>query len=735
MAEGLLAHLLHHRSDVEVLSAGVAAYQGQPASSQAVEVMAELNIDISRHRSRFLTPELVRTADYILVMCYSHLDAVLLQYPSAAEKTYLVRQFQTDLKPNQREIEDPIGFPIAIYRRCRDQIHQALLAFKEVFEREHAPGLASIEKKPSDLRIFVGADEFYSEIDHFLSQTYEHVMHFVPHADDPLDYQQVLEDVAKEVLDDPYARGLILTSARYGSHFQPTSLQTFRSSGIASVFRKHPETGIFFIQTTADAESIFLEKSLRVICIPYDLPQPVVEQILTKWLNPNSSAFISPSSTELTEQNKPKEQKEAIMPITQQHTSSHSIPSLAEVDPEIFYIIEREHKRQQKNIELIASENFTSKAVMEAQGSCLTNKYAEGYPNARWYGGCEEVDEAEKLAIARAQKLFGAEHVNVQPHSGSQANMAVYFSVLKPGDKILALNLAHGGHLTHGREVNFSGRFFDAHFYGVSEKDEMIDYDVLAKQAHEIKPRMIVAGASAYSRIIDFEKMAEIAKNEGAYLFVDMAHIAGLVAAGLHPSPLPYADFVTTTTHKTLRGPRGGMILCLQKHAKAIDSQVFPGIQGGPLMHVIAAKAVCLGEALQPSFKEYQKQVIRNAKALCEAMKKKNYRIVSGGTDNHLMLVDLQPQGITGKDAQHALDEAGITVNKNSIPFDKQSPMKAGGIRLGTPAVTTRGMRENDMFDIAEWINQAIQQREHSEKLAALREEIYRFTSRFPLPY
>ena len=729
MAEGMLAHLLRHRSDVEIISAGIGAYEGQPASTQAVQAMAEMQIDIRSHRSRLLTSDLVRTAHYILVMGYSHLDSLLLHHPSAADRIYLLRQFQHDLAPNQREIDDPIGSPLTIYRKCRDQIHQALLAFKEVFEREHAVQLEPAEKSPSQPRIFVGADQFYSEIDHFLVQRIENVTHFVPHADDPLDYQQVLEDIVKEMLDDPSARGLILTSAHYGPGFRPTSSQAFRSSAIASVFARHAGLSISFIPNTAAAESLFKENPPRLICMPHDLPEPVIEKILNRWLQPAASDFSLsiPSTSPST--------KEPIMPTTQPHTSPQAIQSLADIDPEIFYIIEREHKRQHRHVELIASENFASRAVMEAQGSCLTNKYAEGYPGARWYGGCEEVDEAEKLVQSRAKKLFGAEHVNVQPHAGSQANMAVYFAALKPGDRVLAMNLAHGGHLTHGHKMNFSGNFFEIHAYGVSEKDEMIDYDELAKQAHEVKPKMIVAGASAYSRIIDFEKIGEIAKNEGAFFFVDMAHIAGLVAAGLHPSPVPHADFVTTTTHKTLRGPRGGMILCQQKHAKMIDSQVFPGIQGGPLMHVIAAKAVCFCEALQPEFKEYQKQVVRNAKALCEAMKKKNYRIVSGGTDNHMMLVDLQPHHVTGKEAQHALDLAGITVNKNSIPFDKQPPIKAGGIRLGTPAVTTRGMRENDMFDLAEWIHQAIQERENPSKLATLQGEVFRFTARFPLPY
>jgi glycine/serine hydroxymethyltransferase len=413
---------------------------------------------------------------------------------------------------------------------------------------------------------------------------------------------------------------------------------------------------------------------------------------------------------------------------------SHN-PSLSETDPAIFEAIQHEYARQRDNIELIASENFTSRAVMEAQGSCLTNKYAEGYPKKRWYGGCEYVDEIEQLAIDRAKKLFEADHANVQPHSGSQANAAVYFSMLQPGDLILTMDLSHGGHLTHGHKMNFSGRFYRVVHYGVSKQTETIDYDALEAQAKEIRPKMITAGASAYSRTIDFPRLRKIADQSGALLFIDMAHIAGLVAAGVHPSPVPYADFVTTTTHKTLRGPRGGLILCKEKYAKDIDSQVFPGVQGGPLMHVIAAKAVALTEALKPEFKAYQQQVVRNAKALCEGMKKNGFRIVSGTTDNHVMLVDLQPKNVTGKEVQELLDQAGITVNKNAIPYDTQSPFKAGGIRLGTPAVTTRGMKEDEMFDIANLIEEAVEHRADAARIAKIRDHVREITARFPLPF
>lgn len=402
--------------------------------------------------------------------------------------------------------------------------------------------------------------------------------------------------------------------------------------------------------------------------------------------------------------------------------------SLEVVDKEIFDAIQKEHKRQNEKIELIASENFASKAVMEAMGSVFTNKYAEGYPGKRYYGGCQNVDIAENLARDRAKEIFGAEHANVQPHSGAQANMSVYFTVLNPGDTILGMNLSHGGHLTHGSPVNFSGKMYNIVPYGVNE-DGYIDYDEVERIALECKPKIIVAGASAYPRTIDFKRFREIADKVSAYLMVDMAHIAGLVAAGLHPSPVPYADFVTTTTHKTLRGPRGGMILCKEKYAKDLDKSVFPGVQGGPLMHVIAGKAVCFKEALTPEFKEYQKQIIKNAKVLAEELMNRGFKLVSGGTDNHLMLVDLTNKGVTGKEAEAMLDEVGITVNKNTIPFDKQKPNIASGIRIGTPAMTTRGMKEEEMKTIAELIDRTIK----GEDKEKIKEDVLKLTSRFPI--
>lgn len=404
-----------------------------------------------------------------------------------------------------------------------------------------------------------------------------------------------------------------------------------------------------------------------------------------------------------------------------------SFDSLKNTDKEIFDIIMREKNRQKNNLELIASENFVSKSVLEAMGSCLTNKYAEGYPARRYYGGCEYVDEAEALAINRAKEIFGAEHVNVQPHSGAQANMAVYFSVCKPGDTVLGMDLSHGGHLTHGHPINFSGQLFTIVSYGVRKDDNKIDMDELEKIAMTHKPKMIIAGASAYPRFIDFKRFREICDKCGAVLMVDMAHIAGLVAAGLHPSPVPYADFVTTTTHKTLRGPRGGMILSREKYAKEIDKWVFPGCQGGPLMHVIAAKAVAFGEALKPEFKQYSQQVVKNAAALADALKNEGFKLVSDGTDNHLMLIDLSPRNLTGKAVEKALDAAGVTVNKNTIPFDPQKPMVTSGIRIGTPAVTTRGAKEEHMKAIAAFIKKAVDNIEKPEVLGGIKNDVMQF--------
>jgi glycine hydroxymethyltransferase len=406
---------------------------------------------------------------------------------------------------------------------------------------------------------------------------------------------------------------------------------------------------------------------------------------------------------------------------------------LEQTDAEVFSAIQKETARLEQNLELIASENVVSEAVLEAQGCVMTNKYAEGYPGKRYYGGCEFVDEVESLAIARAKELFGADHANVQPHSGTQANMTVYLAVLKPGDSYLGMNLAHGGHLSMGSPVNFSGMLYRVIPYGVSEQTETIDYDGLERLAKEQRPKLIVAGASAYPRIIDYGRFRKIADEVGALFMVDMAHIAGLVAAGLHPSPVPFADFVTTTTHKTLRGPRGGMVLCRAEHAKAIDSKVFPGLQGGPLMHVIAAKAVALKEALSPEFKSYQQQIIKNARELAQALMSNGFRLTSGGTDNHLMLVDLRKSELTGKVAQETLDSSRITVNKNAVPFDTRSPFVTSGIRIGTPAVTTRGMKEKEMELIGDFIVRALKHPADEQVLRTIAGEVGELCRQFPV--
>ena len=491
--------------------------------------------------------------------------------------------------------------------------------------------------------------------------------------------------------------------------------------GMSIAANKFPRVRAAVCYTPEMAEITRIHNASNVLCLgAHNTDEATALKILDTWLA-----------------NKPERggrHERRVNKIKGYGKSTSDAIAVYDTDPEMYKILRDENVRQKNNIELIASENIVSQAVREVQGSRLTNKYAEGYPGKRWYNGCECVDEAEQLAIDRAKELFGAEHVNVQPHSGSGANMAVYYSVLEPGDTILAMSLAEGGHLTHGHPMNFSGRFFNIVPYGVCKDSEQIDYDEVARLAEEHKPRMLVAGASAYSRIIDFKRLKKIADSVGAYLTVDMAHIAGLVAAGCHPSPVPYADFVTTTTHKTLRGPRGGMVLCKEQFAADLDRQVFPGIQGGPLMHVIAAKAVAFGEALTPEFTAYQEQVVKNSKALSNALQANGLRLVSDGTDNHLILVDVGASGFTGKNVANALDKASITANKNGIPFDKKSPFVTSGVRLGTPAVTTRGMKEEDMKTIADFIKAVTENMDDEKKLSEIREQVVAFSNRFPLP-
>ncbi len=714
MAEGLFREAVKERGDVTVASAGVGTIHGQPPSLHAVEVLRPLGIDISRIRSQPLSEELVENATHIFAMTRGHLETIQLVFPEAADKAFLVCEFDKELSRSP-DVPDPIGLGIDAYVRCRDTIQQALPSLLKFLDQSDMTQTIASPSSPAStptrpLRIAIGADHAGLELKQaalsFLTKRGDIVGDFGTTSKDSVDYNDYAEAVCREVIAGRADFGLLMCGS---------------GVGMSIMANRHAQIRAAVISNPADAAVTRQHNNANVLCLgarnvnPSDVPR-IVEAFLTaKFEGGRHERRVNKLSCGLS--------------------ASPGRAALAETDPEIFAAIEDEAKRQFENIELIASENFTSPAVMEAQGSCLTNKYAEGYPGRRWYGGCEHVDVVEQLAIDRACQLFGAKFANVQPHSGSQANAAVYFSVLQPGDKVLGMNLAHGGHLTHGNPANFSGRFYNFCQYGVRQSDERIDYDELAEVAKREQPKMITAGASAYPRIIDFQRMSEIAKSVGAYLFVDMAHIAGLVAGGVHPSPMEWADFVTTTTHKSLRGPRGGIVLMNNEELfKKINSQVFPGIQGGPLEHVIAAKAVCFHEALQPSFKDYARQIVSNAKSLAASLAKHGYRIVSGGTDNHLMLVDLRPNGINGKIASDVLDRAGITVNKNGIPFDTETITLGGGIRVGTPAVTTRGMKEEDMMEIADLIHRALTNKDSDAELEKIRTTVRALTARFPLP-
>jgi RpiB/LacA/LacB family sugar-phosphate isomerase len=704
MAEGLFRQAVQSRGEYRVISAGLGAMEGQPPSPYAVQAVKELGIDISGQRSRMLSPELVQQADYIFGMTHSHIDTVMMLYPFAAEKTFLLREFDETLDTFEKDISDPIGGSFEIYLTCRDQIEQGIPSLLRFIEQGQSPAPAGGRRAA----VALGADHGGFELKEALKKHLETrgitVADFGANSPDPSDYTDFAHIVGQSVAHKRTEFGVLICSTGLGMSIAANKVPGVRAALLA------------------DEETAGLSRrhnNANVLCLAGKTTSPdraarIIDMFLaTPFEGGRHERRISKMETR-------------IIPADSR---------LQAVDPEVAEVIEHERQRQQDNIELIASENFTSPAVMEAQGSVLTNKYAEGYPGKRWYGGCENVDVVERLAIDRAKALFGAEHANVQPHSGSGANMAVYFAFLKPGDKMLTMDLTHGGHLTHGNKANFSGKFFEIVHYGVRKDDERIDYDQLAAMAREHRPRIITVGASAYPRIIDFERMGRIAKEIEALLLADIAHIAGLVATGLHPTPVPHADFVTTTTHKTLRGPRGGLVLCRERYAKEIDSQTFPGIQGGPLMHVIAAKAVCLQEALSPGFKTYQEQIVRNAKALADGMKRNGFRLVSGGTDNHLMLVDVGARGLTGKDCQAALDQAGITINKNTIPFETRSPFQASGIRLGTPAVTSRGMKEAEMAAIADMISEVLLDLKNSEAIRKVRQRVHELTARFPLPY
>src|SRR5213596_1704841 len=706
MAEGLFRQAVKGRGDFCVLSAGVGAIDGQPPSAYAVQALRELGIDISQQRSRMLTAELVNQADYIFGMTHGHVDAINLLYPQAVEKTFLLREFDDTLDVFGKDISDPIGGSLEVYLECRDQIEQGLASMLKFIDQTFGGPVAGASRERV-VHLALGADHAGYELKEALRQHLEtrglKVVDFGTNSTVSSDYPDFALAVARAVAEQKSDLGLLVCATGVGMSIAANKVPGVRAALVfdekmAVLARQH--------------------NNANVLCLG------------GKFIGPEQAKNIVDAFLDAHFEGGRHARRVGKM----ERIEAAGALRLELVDPEISDVVRFERQRQQENIELIASENFASPAVMEAQGSVLTNKYAEGYPRKRWYGGCENVDVAEQLAIDRAKRLFGCEHVNVQPHSGTQANMAVYFAAIKPGDKILTMNLAHGGHLSHGHPANFSGKFYQVTHYGVDEKTEQIDYDALQKLAEEVQPAMITAGASAYPRIFDFPRLGQIADSVGAILFIDMAHIAGLVAGGQHPSPMPHAQFVTTTTHKSLRGPRGGIVMCEEKFAKQIDATVFPGVQGGPLMHVIAAKAVCFHEALQPQFRDYQRQVVINAKALAAGIAKHGYRIVSGGTDNHLMLVDLRPKDLNGKEAQEVLDRAGITVNKNGIPFDTYPIFKPGGIRIGTPAVTTRGMKEEEMLDIADLLAEALANRSNADALEHVRQKVLDLTGRFPLP-
>lgn len=697
MAEGLFRDALgEHKDTFTILSAGMDAMDGLPPSLNAVEATKEVGVDITRQKSSQITREMVDQADYIFGMTWNHVMAITHFFPEAAPKTFLVRHFDTNVGPDKKEIADPIGGPLEVYRLCRDQINQGIHSIIKELDKT-----ISMQDAPKN-SVAIGSDhagfDLKESIKTQLLGLGLDVLDLGTHSKDSTDYPEYSDLVTRQIRDKNASKGILVCSSGVGM-----SIAANKKPGIRAALAQSKEV----------AELCRKHNDANVLCLGQNFVDPkVASEIVETFLNTEFEG---------------ERHERRVNKLSDSVVSSK--------DAEIASHMEKERLRQQNHIELIASENFTSPAVMAVQGSVLTNKYAEGYPGKRWYGGCEFIDDMETLAIERAKELFGAEHANVQPHSGSSANMAVYFAFLKPGDKILTMDLSHGGHLTHGNAANFSGIFYDVVHYGVRESDERIDYDQLAEMAAEHKPKMITVGASAYSREINFERMGEIAKEVGALLLADIAHIAGLVASGEHPSPVNHADFVTTTTHKTLRGPRGGLILCREQYGKAIDSKVFPGIQGGPLEHVIAAKALCFREAMQPEFKEYQIQVKKNASALAEGMSRNGFRIVSGGTDNHLILVDVNQKGLTGKQCQHALDQAGITLNKNTIPFETLSPFKASGVRIGSPAVTTRGMKEPEMMAIADMISEVLGDIENAEVQSGVLKRVHELTSIFPLPY
>ena len=704
MAEYLFRASMGPDSGWRAASAGVAALEGRPASAEAVEALRERGIDLTPHRSRSLTQARVDSADLIVAMTEGHAREIQERFPAARDRVRRLTSFQ--VAPEEPDIPDPIGQSLFTYRRVRDRIESALADLILNLREATATSPSAATAEETVLKIVIGADhggyELKEAIKPLLAARGLAVEDVGCDSTASVDYPDYAAEVAARVADGRADQGIVICTT---------------GIGVSMAANKFPGVRAALCLNARMAEMARRHNHANVLALGGALvPAAEAPAILEAWFS---------AAPEHGRHDRRVAKVDALA----------GAGALAAADPDTAAAIRSEARRQRENLELIASENYVSPAVREAVGSVLTNKYAEGYPGRRWYNGCEFVDEVERLAIERAKALFGAEHANVQPHCGSAANMAVYFAMLRPGDTILAMSLADGGHLTHGHKMNFSGRFFDVAPYGVARETERIDYDALARLAEERRPRLICAGASAYSRIIDFPRLREIADAVGAWLMVDMAHIAGLVAAGLHPSPVPYADFVTSTTHKTLRGPRSGLILCREKHAAEIDKQVFPGLQGGPLMHVIAGKAVCFHEAMQPAFRDYQRRLLANARTLAAALAAEGLRIVSGGTDNHLMLVDLTAVGVTGKDAATALDRAAITVNKNAIPFDPRSPFVTSGIRIGTPAVTTRGMGEAEMRQIARWISDVVRNVNDDSVLAKVRGEVHALTARFPMRF
>jgi glycine hydroxymethyltransferase len=701
MAEYLFRRRIGESTGWVVGSAGTLAYTGARASLPAIEALAEWDIDLSPHRSRELTPALVAAADLIVVMTEAHRQELGRRFSSAAGRTHRLTAFGAGGPVS--DIPDPIGQSLEVYRHTRDRIDSALSDLILHMVEQHQLQVVSAPS-PRAIQLAVAADETHSEVARLVLQ------HLAGRSG--LSATRVLisgegaadRDLPRLLSDGGATRVLYL-----GCDAAALAARAGRVPGVRAAFGVTPYAAML-ARTRRRANLLALTGP--------DLSREQVVGILDAWLPVDDPRRIGPERR----------------PAWFDDRDERAPAILRGEDPDLHMLLEEETVRQELSLELVASENYASAGVRETMATGLTHKYAEGLPGRRWYPGCRVVDEIERLAIERARALFGADHANVQPHSGSSANRAVLFSVLKPGDVFLAMNPAQGGHLSHGHEANYSGRLFRAVHYGVSRETEQIDYDEVERLARETRPKLICAGASAYARLIDFERFRRIADQAGCPLLVDMAHIAGLVAGGRHPSPVPFADFVTTTTHKTLRGPRGGLILCRKAWAEAIDQQVFPGLQGGPLLHVIAAKAVCFGEALQPEFKEYAGQVVRNAQALAGEFQKHGLRIVSGGTDNHLLVVDLSSRGLTGKQAAEALEAAAINVNKCPLPFDARGPAVTSGIRLGTAAMTTRGMVESDLPRVVEYMEAVLRQPDDASLAEQVKEKVRMLAALFPVP-